>query len=447
MATPTPAITVKPDSKRDRGPLRVQLDVCIGQSGLDVGQLIYVKAGVREYTSFLYVDDWLTRPDRFTVSPELQLIREHQLRKAPSKDDTCFFLALGDTEPDDWGRRVIARAHAKVRKENPKAKSRALNAIDFLCAVDDFSRMGALRLRPPGGAFLRSVAEGKRATPPLVDLEKMYLASRAVERGKESAQDLKYLQGKGTSLGGMRPKCTVLDEDGTLALGKFPSIKDQRCVTRGEVLALRLAGLAGIEVPAARIVMVNATPVVVVTRFDRTADHGRIPYVSAASLLQAGRNDERAYTEVVDQMHTFCQAAAVDAQALWRRLVFNLLITNVDDHLHNLGFLHVGNGLWRLAPAFDLNPFPDMDRESKTWLTEDLGPVTSLQMLLDEAARFHVGQALAKRVVSEVHGAVTRWREVAARSGVGMSAAELEEFAAAFEHEEMDAAKQWLRLA
>ena len=90
---------------------------------------------------------------------------------------------------------------------------------------------------------------------------------------------------------------------------------------------------------------------------------------------------------------------------------FNLLITNFDDHLHNLGFLHVGNGLGRMAPAFDLNPFPDKDRESNTWISEGLGPVTSLQMLLDEAERFHVDQALAKRVVSGVHGAVARWRE------------------------------------
>src|SRR5690606_34377908 len=144
-----------------------------------------------------------------------------QIRKPRTKDDSPFFLALADTEPDAWGRRVIARAHAKERRMNPALGS--LNELDYLCAVDDFSRIGALRLRKANNGYLRSVEEGRRTTPPLLELGKMMAASRAVELGQETAEDLKYLQGRGTSLGGMRPKCTVLDKDGTLALGKFPS--------------------------------------------------------------------------------------------------------------------------------------------------------------------------------------------------------------------------------
>lgn len=117
--------------------------------------------------------------------------------------------------------------------------------------------------------------------------------------------------------------------------------------------------MAGIDVAPSRIAVVQGVPVAVIRRFDRTTDGARIPYISGTTLLQAGRNEEHAYTEVVDAMRSTCQSFKADSQQLWRRMVFNHLITNVDDHLHNIGFLYVGSNLWRLAPAFDLNPFPD----------------------------------------------------------------------------------------
>lgn len=317
---------------------KVELDVCLGQAGTPVGKLIYVKDGPREFSQFAYREEWLTNPLAFDLSPDLSRVLGYQLRKAPSRDDACFFLALADTAPDSWGRRVIARAHAKARKANPAL--RALTELDYLCAVDDFSRIGALRLRAASETYLRSTDAGKRAIPPLLELDKVMTASRAVELGTETAEDLKYLQGKGTSLGGMRPKCTVLDEDGTLALGKFPSVGDERSVTRGEVLALRLARLAGINAAQARIVMVHEAPVAVIRRFDRTPNQGRIPYMSGATLLQTSRHEERAYTEVVDAMRSTCMDFSASARQLWRRLVFNFLITNVDDHLQNIGFLY-----------------------------------------------------------------------------------------------------------
>ena len=428
--------------KKEGNAQKTQLAVCIGKEGLPVGDLAYVKDGTREYSVFAYSQEWLRHPARFEVSPDLPLTLGYHVRKSPTKDDSQFFLALADTEPDAWGRRVIARAHAQERKKDPALK--ALTELDYLCGVDDFSRIGALRLRNDKGDFLRTVEQGMRAATPLLELEHMFQASRAVERNQESAQDLRYLLGKGTSLGGMRPKCTVLDDDGTLALGKFPSVKDERSITRGEVLALLLARQAGIETANARIVIVKGVPIAVISRFDRTIDHGRIPYLSAASLLQASRNEEHAYTEVVDAMRTVCAEAKADVQQLWRRLVFNHLITNVDDHLQNMGFLYVGNGLWRLAPAFDLNPFPDKDRESKTWLSEDSGPITSIETLLEKAACFYLAEPEALAVLAEVYGAVIGWRSLSLSAKVGVTAAEVEEFAPAFEHSEMDRAKALL---
>ena len=417
---------------------KTQFAVCIGKEGLPVGNLAYVREGAREYSAFAYGQDWLRHPARFAVSPDLALGPGHQVRKRVSKEDSCFFLAMADTEPDAWGRRVIARAYAKERKANPTLK--ALTELDYLCGVDDFSRVGALRLRDDQGTFLRTAGQGRQTAPPLLELERIYEASRAVERSQESAEDLRYLLGKGTSLGGMRPKCTVLDDDGTLALGKFPSVNDERSVTRGEVLALRLARQAGIETPNARIVMVRGAPVAVISRFDRTAEQGRIAYLSAASLLQASRNEEHSYTEVVDAMSMACAEIKADARQLWRRLVFNHLITNVDDHLQNLGFLYAGNALWRLAPAFDINPFPDKDRESKTWLSEDTGPITDVDTLLGKAGYFHLSDSEAIVVLGEVHGAIRRWRSLAMSVEVGLTPTEIEDFAPAFDHSEMDRA-------
>ena len=429
-------------STRTADAQKTLLDVCIGREGLPVGELAYVKDGTREYSVFAYGQEWLRHPARFEVSPDLVLAPGHQVRKPATDQDSRFFLALADTEPDAWGRRVIARAHARSRIHDSTLT--ALTELDYLCAVDDFSRIGALRLRNSKGAFLPTVEQGRRATAPMLELERMFEASRAVERRQESVQDLRYLLGKGTSLGGMRPKCTVLDDDGTLALGKFPSVTDGRSVTRGEVLAQRLAALAGIEAAKARIVMASGTPIAVISRFDRTADQGRIAYLSAASLLQASRNEEHAYTEVLDAIRTACVEAQGDARQLWRRLVFNHLITNVDDHLQNLGFLYVGNGLWRLAPAFDLNPFPDKDRESKTWLSEDTGPITSIDTLFGKAAHFHLTEPEALAVLAAVYVIVTNWRAVAMSPAVGLSATEVEDFAPAFEHAELKRARTLL---
>lgn len=412
-------------------PQRTPLDVFLGRAEKPLGRLIFVKEGQREFSQFAYSEEWLADPQYFDISPDLNRRSGYQLRKPPTRNDTCFFLALADTEPDAWGRRVIARAHAKARAQDPALGP--LTEADYLAAVDDFSRVGALRLRDGQGHYLRSVPEGAHATPALLELEKILQASRAVELSQETAEDLAYLQGKGTSLGGMRPKCTVIDADGALSLGKFPSVGDERAVTRGEVLALRLARRAGIDSAQARILMVKDQSVAVIRRFDRTAQQQRIPYISGATLLQANRDDELSYTEIIDAMRAMSRDFGDDARQLWRRLAFNHLITNVDDHLQNIGFLYCGNGQWRLAPAFDLNPFPDKMPESKTWLSEDTGPVTSMQQLLDQAFRFELSRPQAEAIAAEVLAVVRQWKDVALSPDVGLASRELADFRAAFE--------------
>ena len=410
---------------------RTQMEVFLGKAEKPLGRLVFVKDGQREFSQFAYHDEWLADAEFFDISPDHIRQSGYQLRKPPTQNDSCFFLALADTEPDAWGRRVIARAHAKARAKD--ASLDPLTEADYLAGVDDVSRVGALRLQNESGQYLRSTLEGARSTPIFLELEKMLRASRAVEERTETVEDLAYLQGKGTSLGGMRPKCTLLDVDGALSLGKFPSVNDERAVTRGEVLALKLAELAGIDSAQARIVMVHDQPVAVIRRFDRTPEQNRIPYISGATLLQANRDEEHSYTEIIDAMRSRCENFIDDARQLWRRLVFNHLITNVDDHLQNIGLLYCGNNQWQLAPAFDLNPFPDRYRESKTWLSEDTGPISSIPQLLDQAARFELSQLQARSVLEEVTTAVKRWREVAISAEVGLRPDELKDFRPAFE--------------
>jgi len=427
--------------KRESVNIRRVVKVELGNASTTVGELTYVKQGVRENTSFAYDRAWLASPDRFAISPDLDLTPDHQRRRAAGPQDAVFHHAFADTMPDAWGRRVIARDHAKRRAAEQLPP---LTEMDYLLAVDDFSRVGALRLRD-GAGYLGTAAEGRRKTPPLVDLQAIYEASRAVEMHVETAADLRYLQGKGTSLGGLRPKCTVIDRNGRLSLGKFPSVADERNVTCGEVLALHLARRAGVDAAPARTEMLGRTPVAVIERFDRTADDRRIPYLSAASLLQASRTEERSYTEIADAIRSHGVQPVEDVRQLWRRMLFNLLIANVNDHLHNLGFLHVEHGLWRLAPAFDLNPFPDKVNESKTWLSPEDGPISSVAELIARADYFSLSSEEALAILSKVVNALSAWKEVAMSPQVGLTAREMTDFTPAFEHVESAAARTLLK--
>ncbi len=161
-------------------PLRQQVQLCVGRAGHPVGSLVYVRQGRRENTTFAYEERWLASAAAFNVSADLQLNSGYQPHRAASPHDSVFHGAIADTAPDAWGRRVIARDHAKRRKADPQLP--ALTELDYLLAVDDFSRVGALRLRDADGTWLRTVTKGSRNTPLLIELAHIYQASRAVER-------------------------------------------------------------------------------------------------------------------------------------------------------------------------------------------------------------------------------------------------------------------------
>ena len=424
--------------------MRRNIRVVLGENARDLGALRFDAQGARESAAYSYDDTWLRAADGFPIDPTLPLVTGPQFHRR-ERGGSVFHGAIADTEPDGWARRVILRDHAKRRQEAKRAgtdvETRPLNALDFLLAVDDASRVGALRFQDENGVFQRAAEEGRRTVPPLIELGQLLSASHAVETHTETAEDLRYLRGRGTSLGGLRPKCTVVDDDGRLSIGKFPSVGDDRAVTKGEVLALRLASAAGINAAEASLVESEGSPVALIRRFDRLPSGGRLMYVSAATMLgvEVAESGEHTYTEIVDALRMHGAAPQADAEELWRRIAFSILITNVDDHLRNHGFLHVDRGQWRLAPAFDINPFPDRMRELKTWVSEDAGPEATIEALMSVLPYFRITLLRARQILSDVERAVSQWRFVG--RGLGMTTEELDQFADAFEHEERAAAR------
>ena len=418
------------------------IGVALGNSGRRVGVLRYNRDGASESASFQYDGEWLAAPDRFRIDPALPLVSGPQFHKR-SEGGSIFPGAIADSEPDGWAAKVILRDHGKRRalaKAGGEAHPALAGAMDFLLEVDDFSRVGALRFDDESGIFRRPREEGGRSAPPLIELAHLLSASRAVEMNAETEADLAYLRGRGTSLQGVRPKCTVLDDDGVLSIGKFPSVKDERAVTKAEILALTLAADAGIRAAGGRLVSSDGVPVALIRRFDRVNGE-RLMYLSAATLMgaTAGGPIEHSYAALVDTIRVYGAAPQEDIEELWRRIAFSVLITNIDDHLHNHGFLHVQRETWRLAPAFDVNPFPDKLRELKTWVSDETGPAATVEALMSAVPYFGLKLERAREVLGEVEQAVSRWR--VRGTEIGMTEGELDEFVDAFEHEERLAAQ------
>jgi serine/threonine-protein kinase HipA len=329
----------------------MSLEVHVDWAGeiLLVGRLFSAERG--SAVSFQYAREWLLRPDRFALDPT-------SLPMHPSMQHSAtLFGCIQDCGPDRWGRRLIERA---VRKKLLVQKP--FREVDYVLALDDHSRIGALRFRTgPGEPFL-SPSVG--VIPPLVRLAALLRAAEAIHFENETAEDLRFLLGEGSPLGGARPKSAVRQEDGGLAIAKFPKADDIRDIGAGETLALQIARNAGIHTVESRCVTVDASSVTVISRFDRENGQ-RIPFLSAASLLGLEASSPGSYTLMADAIRRFGDAVTEDLHELWRRMVFSLLASNCDDHLRNHGFLMRQPGRWSLSPAYDLNPVPEMERTQR----------------------------------------------------------------------------------
>lgn len=378
----------------------------------------------KESATFEYDKMWLSNPNRFSFDPLLTLTHGAFHTTA----DKALFGALGDSAPDRWGRVLMRRAERR-RAEQTGETPRTLQEIDYLLMVNDEARQGALRFSDhEGGPFLATQDAAK--IPPLIDLPRLLSAAEHVANDTDSSEDLRLLLAPGSSLGGARPKASVRDKDGHLCIAKFPHKDDEINTVLWEAVALTLAEKAGIDVPVWRVETILEKPVLLLRRFDRIKNT-RIPFLSAMSMLSAKDNEMHSYLEIADALRRFGAAAKEDQQALWRRIVFNILIANTDDHLRNHAFLHAGPNGWRLSPAYDLNPVPTdvKPRILSTAITED-DATGDIDLALQMAPHFGLNAINAKATVDDVRTAIASWRNVAAR--LGLSAREIDRMKSAF---------------
>lgn len=387
----------------------------------------------RESGTFEYDRSWLNHPDRFSLEPALHL------GPGPfhSPADRPMFGAIGDSAPDRWGRVLMRRAERR-RAEREKQAPRTLSEIDYLLFVNDEARQGALRFRESeGGAFL--APPGSQPIPPLINLPRLLSASERVQQDTDSEEDLRLLLAPGSSLGGARPKASVRDSDGHLCIAKFPNRGDEWDAVRWEALALTLAAKAGVNAAEWRLTNAAGKPVLLLRRFDR-AGAMRIPFLSAMSMLGAQDNEAHSYLEFADALRQYAAFPKEDMRNLWRRIVFNIMISNTDDHLRNHGFLHEGPNGWRLAPAYDLNPVPvDVKPRVLSTAIDMEDRTASLALALEVAEYFELTAKDARAIAVEVAAATSKWRKEAAK--LGLAKAEIDRMSSAFEHSDREAAK------
>lgn len=389
----------------------------------------------KETILFEYTEEWLKDADRFELEPGLPLTRGGF---APP-DGQAIHGTLGDSAPDTWGRRLMQRAERRQAEREGRAV-RTLLESDYLLGVSDESRLGALRFRRADGqAFL---AESSRGIPALVELGRLLQCTDRILRDEETDEDLQLIFAPGSSLGGARPKASVVDQRGRLSIAKFPKESDEYSIETWEEIALRLAERAGIATPHHELLEVSGRSVLLSRRFDR-ADGHRIPFLSAMAMLGAKDGQTGSYPEMVDALARHGAQAKKDARALYRRVAFNVLISNVDDHLRNHGFLRIDRTGWTLSPVYDLNPVP-ADLKARVLTTNiDLEESTCSVDLLEASAEFFaLSLPEARWIMKEVAVATSSWRRVAKE--VGASRKEIDRMASAFEH---DALQQALAMA
>jgi serine/threonine-protein kinase HipA len=383
-----------------------------------MGQLHRQQSGSGEVFSFEYERAWLEQPEVFSFDPDLALAAGHQY-PAPQRKNFGLFL---DSAPDRWGR-VLMQRRENARARHEKRKPRALTEWDFLLGVHDETRLGALRFREePNSAFIDSDAQF--AAPPLTSLRELQAASLQFEKHIDDEDNPLYekwltqLFAPGSSLGGARPKASVRDEGGVLCMAKFPSRNDSRDMGGWELVAHSLARKAGIIVPDARPLRFPESPYTtfLVKRFDRTTRGGRLAFISGMTLTQHTDGEPGAsYLELVDLLQSRGADTRADCIQLFRRVLFNILIHNTDDHLRNHGFFIDVGGV-RLSPAYDINP--SVDRRELTLAINEVETACDVSIAMEASKDYGLNPREAANVLKQAQDAVAGWREEAIRLNI-----------------------------
>lgn len=409
------------------------VDVVVSLDGADVlaGRLFSHRRRGRESASFNYDSGYLARPDAYALDPALPLVQGAQQTPV----GLAMFRAFADAAPDRWGRTLITRAE-KRRATAADATPRSLGEIDFLLGVRDDLRQGAVRFRDDDGRFLATDDVG---VPQLTDLPRLLQAAEHLEADEETDVELRDLLRVGSSLGGARPKAHVIDAEGRVAIAKFPSARyDTWNVMAWEKVSLDLARAAGIRVPDSELLRIGGRGVLIVNRFDREGAR-RVGYVSAMTMLESTDGDVGSYIDIAAVIEEVSPQATDDLRELWRRIAFNILISNTDDHLRNHGLLHVHAGSWTLSPAFDLNPNPAPGPKQLSNMIDGYDTAARIDTLMSVAGFFRLTEGDAASALADVLAATSGWRDVAASHD--LPEAEMAEMEWAFEHPETEAAR------
>jgi len=380
-----------------------------------IGILSAQQAKGRKAFSFSYDANWINSQEQLLLDPDIAWYSGQQYPNG--KENFGVFL---DSMPDTWGRTLMKRRAALNAREQAKPAP-VLYDIDFLLGVHDLSRMGALRFkREPDGDFLDN--DSVSPTPPWASIRELQYGAKLIESNEDTVEVKKWLamlMAPGSSLGGARPKANILDENGHPWIAKFPSKNDTIDKGAWEYLAYRLAVDSGIDMAESRLEHIAGPYRTFFTkRFDRERQ-SRIHFASAMTMT--GKNEELirdetpSYLDIVEFIQFSGIQIEEDLRQLWRRIVFNILISNTDDHLRNHGFILTNKG-WRLSPAFDINPSIDKVGLALNIDMDNNSP--DIDLVKSVSVYFRLGKKEMDNILDEVQSAVLGWQKVATEIGI-----------------------------
>ncbi|MBA0885137.1 type II toxin-antitoxin system HipA family toxin [Flavobacterium undicola] len=387
-----------------------------------IGILSAQQAKGKKAFSFEYDKEWLKSEQKFILDPDIQLYGGPQYPN--QKENFGIFL---DSMPDTWGRTLMKRREAQLARENNE-KPKTLYDIDFLLGVYDESRMGALRFKiDPNGDFLDN--NKTASTPPWASIRELQNAASIFENDTENEDVNRYLSvliAPGSSLGGARPKANVLDSDKSLWIAKFPSKTDTTDKAAWEFLAYQLAINAEIEMAPCRIEKIMGNYHTFFTkRFDRENGE-RIHFASAMTMTANNedtiRDNHASYLDIAEFISNYGTNVEANLHQLWRRIIFNIAISNTDDHLRNHGFILTKEG-WILSPAYDLNPSIDKDGLALNIDTDNNALDFELAKSVGEYFRLNNNQM--EVIIQEVLKVTSNWKTIAKEIGISRSEQEL----------------------
>lgn len=390
-----------------------------------IGELSYESLRGSDNYGFKFDDQWLKKYGSLFLCYNLNNYPGQQYTQ-PGKD---IFGCFSDALPDRWGRTLLNRREQTLATEEKRPICR-LSSFDYLMGIDDSSRMGGFRFKEtPAGHFINS--DNTLRIPPLTNICELMYASQEIEKSEEKDElpDKKWLTQlvlPGSSLGGARPKASVVDTDKILYIAKFPSRKDDYNTGLWEHFCHLLAKNAGINTASTRVISTNDKYHTLLSRrFDRTETGKRIHFASAMTLLGLSDGDNattgNGYLDIVDFILQHCTDVSENLQELYRRIAFNICIGNSDDHFRNHGFLLTSKG-WTLSPAYDMNP---TQNEYQSLLISNSSNKSDLTILLDACEAYMLTRDAAAQIISGVVIAVKDWKVLATKLGIANSEMEL----------------------